>query len=139
MSHFVVRNRYNIPGFFVTALSSFAISTLVMTVVTIVLLIFPGTNPGDLLKNVPWPVAALLFICYLYSAIGSYYLYFTMWIYWIAAERSSIPARIGWFFVLLLGLMYGAIIYAFVIKSTAMVKTERSEPLAPEDQLPQQT
>jgi hypothetical protein len=135
MSHFVIRNRYTIPGFFVTALSSFAIAFLAMTVVTLVLVALPGTIHSDLLRNFPWPVTTVLIVCYLYAAIGAYYLYFTMWIYWIAAERSSTAARIGWLFVLLLGLFYGAIIYAFVIRSTAMVKTERLQPLAPVDQL----
>jgi len=72
---------------------------------------------------------AVLDICGAYAGIGAVCLYMTMWIYWIAVERSSALARIGWFLALLFGLHYGALIYAIIIWRKGLTQVEGPQPL----------
>lgn len=51
------------------------------------------------------------------AALADLLLWFGMWRFWIRRDRSSAVARRTWFFVLLLGLWYGAgLYYLFVFR-----------------------
>jgi hypothetical protein len=129
VSYYVLKNKYTLPGFLFKAVASWVI---VLTGITIVLLLYWGisaTTNLKVLELLPGPLMVFLDICGAYAGIGGICLYVTMWVYWMAVERSSVLARIGWFFALLFGLHYGALIYALVVWRKGVTKVNGPQPL----------
>lgn len=115
MSYYIIRDKHTIPGFLFMAVASWVI---VLTGVTIVLLVdwsFAATLHFQFLRSLPGPLMAFLDLCGAYAGIGAICLYMTMWVYWIGVERSPILTRIAWLLALLVGLPFGALIYAIVV------------------------
>jgi hypothetical protein len=129
MSYYVLKNKHAIPGFLFWAVASWAI---VLAFVTVALLFVWGleeTMHIRLLTLLPGPLTVFLDICGAYAAIGGLCLYLTMWVYWIAVERSSFLARAGWLLALLLGLHIGALVYAFAVWRKDIVKVSGPQPI----------
>jgi len=129
LSYYVLKNKYSLPRFLVRAVASWVIAVAGMT---ILLLLYWGISAAtnvNVLDVLPRPLMAVLDICGAYAGIGAVCLYMTMWIYWIAVERSSALARIGWFLALLFGLHYGALIYAIIIWRKGLTQVEGPQPL----------
>ena len=113
MSIYVIKGKHTIPGFLRSAIVSWMIALTFISIVAIAYWIGDAITHVDLVRATPWPVRSILDMCGAYAGLSSICLYVTMWIYWIAIERSHFWVRIGWLFLLLLGLHYGALIYAF--------------------------
>ncbi len=129
MSYYVLKNKYTLPDFLFKAVASWVI---VLAGVTIILLVDWGiswTTHFQLLKSLPGPLMALLDFCGAYAGIGAICLYVTMWVYWIAVERSSILTRIGWLLALVVGLPFGALIYALAVWRKGVTKVNGPQPL----------
>lgn len=129
MSYYVLKNRHTLPGFLFSAVASWVIALTGVTIVLVVVWIIDAAAHLNLLKALPSPFMTLLDLCGAYAAIGAICLYVTMWVYWIAVERCSVLARIGWFFALLLGLHYGALIYALIVWRKGVTKVDGPQPL----------
>jgi hypothetical protein len=127
MSYYVIKNKYSVPGFLLVAIASWIISMLVLTFASVVIWAF--TDPKWHWGTTSSPLVLPLLVVLFYTALGAFSLYMLMWVYWAAVERSSVAARIGWFLVLLLGLHYGAIIYAFVVWKKDMERVDGPQPL----------
>jgi hypothetical protein len=121
MSYWVLKNKRVIPGFLFKAVASWAIAVTLMTIVGVVIWSISLTHPS-VLKSMPTPLSVLLGLCGAYAGIGAICLYVAMWTYWIAVERSSVAARIGWLLALLLGVHYGATIYAYYVWRTSITR-----------------
>jgi hypothetical protein len=130
VSYYVLRNKYTLPGFLFRAVASWVIALAGMTIVLLLCWGISAITNLKLLDLLPGPLVVFLDICGAYAGIGAICLYVTMWIYWIAVERSSVLARIGWFFALLFGLHYGALIYAFIVWRKGVTKVDGPQPLA---------
>lgn len=129
MSYYVLKDKHTLPGFLFLAIASWVI---VLAGVSIVLLVHWGisaTMHFQLLKSLPGPLMVLLDLCGAYAGIGAICLYMTMWVYWIAVERSSIFVRIGWLLALLVGLPFGALIYALVVWRKGVTKLDGPQPI----------
>jgi hypothetical protein len=53
----------------------------------------------------------ILSICGASAAFGAFSLWAGMWIFWITCDDAPKKLRALWFFVLLIGLFYGAVLY----------------------------
>jgi hypothetical protein len=129
VSYYVLKNKYTLPGFLFKAVASWVI---VLAGVTIILLVdwgISGTTHFQLLKSLPGPLMTLLDLCGAYAGIGAICLYVTMWVYWIAVERSPILTRITWLLALVFGLPFGALIYALVVWRRGVTKVNGPQPL----------
>ena len=129
MSYYVLKNKHTLPGFLFKAVASWVI---VLAGVTIILLADWGisvTTHFQLLKSLPGPLVALLDLFGAYAGIGAICLYVTMWVYWIAVERSPILTRIAWLLALVFGLPFGALIYAVVVWKKGVTKINGPQPL----------
>jgi hypothetical protein len=129
MSYYIIKNKYTIPGFLFSAIASWVIAVTGVTIFLIIVWIVDTTAHFDLLKASPWPLKSLLDLCGAYAGLGGICLYVTMWVYWIAVERCSILARIGWLIALLFGLHYGALIYALKVWTKDVSKVRGQQPL----------
>lgn len=129
MSYYVLNNKYTIPGFLFKAVASWVIVVGGLTVILLSDWGLAATTHFQLIKSFPGPLTSLLDWCGAYGGIGAICLYMTMWIYWIAVERSPIIARIAWFLVLLFGLMFGALIYALVVWRKSVTKIDGPQPI----------
>ena len=129
MSYYVLNDKHTLPGFLFLAIASWVI---VLTGVSAVLLVDWGlsaTMHFQLLKSLPGPLMVLLDLCGAYAGIGAICLYVTMWVYWIAAERSPFLIRIAWLSALLLGLPFGALAYALVVWRKGVKKVNGPQPI----------
>jgi hypothetical protein len=54
-----------------------------------------------------------------YTGVGVVCLWFAMWAYWAGFQKSQ---RVGWFLVLLLGMHYGAMLYALYVWKKRQIK-----------------
>lgn len=129
MSYYILKDKHTLPGFLFRAVASWVI---VLAGVSIVLLVDWGisaTMHFQLLKSLPGPLIAILDLCGAYAGIGAICLYMTMWVYWIAVERSSIVTRIAWLLALLFGLPFGALIYAIVVWRRGITKVNGPQPI----------
>lgn len=131
MSYYVIKNYHAIPRFLFVALASWEIANGVMTALSIVLWwsIHARMPIGDWYKSLTGIPAFVVFLCVVYTAIGAVVLYAMMWVYWIAVERSSIAARIMWLLTLVIGLHFGAMLYAFIVWRRDMKKVNGVQPL----------
>jgi hypothetical protein len=129
MSYYVVKNKYSIPGFIFVGVASWAIVLALVTAVLGIFWIIEVTAHIDLLAALPKSLVLFLDFCGAYAAIGSFCLWMTMWIYWIAIERSSVFVRIGWLLALLFGLVYGALFYAFIVWKNDIFKVKGQQSL----------
>jgi len=128
MSYYIIKSKHLIPGFLFLAVASWAVALVGMTIFGIVSWTIDATVHLSLLEMAPWPLKAVLGVCGAYGGGGALCLYVTMWVYWIAVERGTILARIGWLLALLLGLHYGALIYAFVVWRKDVKKVNGPQP-----------
>ena len=129
MSYYILKNKHAIPGFLFKAVASWVI---VVAGVSIVLLMNWGlsaTMHFELLKSLPSPLMTFLDICGAYAGFGGICLYMTMWVYWIAVERSPIMTRIAWLLALLFLLPYGALIYAIVVWRSGVTRVVGPQPI----------
>jgi hypothetical protein len=97
------------------AVASWVIAPAAMTLLGLVIWsvwTVTQANPFDALSK---PLQIVLGVCGLYAGVGSVCLYLTMWIYWLGVERTKLPIRLSWFVLLICGLHYGALIYAYVV------------------------
>ncbi len=131
MSYYVIKKKHAIPGFLFAAIASWEIANaIVMTLsVALWLSIWANMHIDDWFRSLPGLPSALVFLCIAYSLLGAVGLYVTMWIYWVAVERSSIPSRIAWLLALLFGLHIGAMIYALVVWKRDIIKVQGRQPL----------
>jgi hypothetical protein len=63
-------------------------------------------------------------------AIGGFSLLIGMWFFWVKCDASPRWQRVGWFFILLFGFFYGAVLYYFVVyvpKVRKALSTQRRE------------
>jgi hypothetical protein len=129
LSYYVLRNKHTIPEFLFVAVASWVV---VLGGVTVILLVDWGlssTMHFELLAVLPRFLRSFLNFCGAYAALGGICLWVTIWVYWIAVERGSVWARIGWFFTLLFTLHMGALIYAIVVWRTSITKFTGPQPL----------
>jgi hypothetical protein len=129
MSYYVLKNKHSIPHFMFLLAASWVI---VLAGVSIVLLAdwsISATMHFSAIESLHGPLRLLLNLCGAYAGIGAICLYVTMWVYWIAVERGSVLARIGWLLALLFTLHYGALIYALVVWRRDVVKVQGPQPL----------
>lgn len=129
MGYYVIKNKYTIPRFVYLAAASWVAA---IGAVTLILLGIQGMSAllhVDVFAMIPRPVLTVLDVLGAYAGLGAIALYVTMWVYWIAVERSSIFVRIGWLLALLFLLVYGALIYACVVWRRDLVKYEGLQPL----------
>jgi hypothetical protein len=111
----LLRERYSVPGFLFIGVASWVVAFGGVTLLLLLDWILAGATHFQLLRSLPGPLMVVLDICGAYAAIGGFCLYITMWIYWVAVERTPLLTRIGWFVVLLCGLPWGALIYALFV------------------------
>ena len=128
MSYYVLKNKYTLPSFLFKAVASWVIALAGMTIVLLFYWSISTIVSFKVLDLLPGPITVLLDICGAYAGIGAICLYVTMWVYWIAVERSSVLSRIGWLLALLFGLHYGALIYAIVVWRKGVIKVEGPQP-----------
>ncbi len=112
---YVINNRYPIPAVLLWLMASWAISLTVFTGLGIGIWIIWGEPDHNLLDAFPRFVSTIFGIWGLYTGIGAMLLWIAMWVYWAVAERTSSSVRTGWFFALLFGMYYGALVYAFLL------------------------
>jgi len=87
------------------ASASFAISTFLIIGTTFVFLDGKEPQQAGSIGNLLWGVGGVS------AAVSVFFLWGGMWRHWISSDSSSLTTRRVWFFVLLVGLWYGAIIY----------------------------
>jgi hypothetical protein len=130
MRQYLLKNRQSIPRFVVVAVASWAIALAAVTVVGFTVWMLSSWAHVDALAALPKPLLVLVGICGAYAGLGSICLWITMWVYWVAVERSSTGVRIGWFLVLLFGLHYGALVYAYRVWRTGVTRMDAPVHLA---------
>ena len=116
MSYYVIKGKHTIPSFLYLAVASWVVVFGGVSVILLARWSMSNLTHADLFQMLPGPVMNGLDILGAYAALGAFALYLTMWVYWIAAERSSLLVRIGWFAVLLLLPLFGALIYACTVR-----------------------
>jgi hypothetical protein len=129
MSYFVIKRQHAIPSFLFRAIASWVVSLVALTTIAIALWLLYPTRDAQSVKAMPLPLLLILCLWGAYAAFGGITLYCLMWVYWIAVERSSVAGRIAWFLVLLLGLHYGALLYALVVWKKDMERMDGPQPL----------
>jgi hypothetical protein len=87
-----------------TAPRIFAIAAI-LTVVVPTLVAFDVLQDTGALSQVFWAIAGVL------TALSIFFLWSGMWRFWRKVDQSSRFARRTWFFVLLFGFWYGAVLY----------------------------
>jgi hypothetical protein len=101
-----------------------------MTLVGLVLWLLYATLHLDVIRELPRPLSIFLGLCGAYAGLGAICLYVTMWVYWIAVQRSPLSARIGWLLALLFGVHYGALLYACHVWSSNLVAVDVPSPIS---------
>jgi hypothetical protein len=130
MRQYMLKNKQTVPRFIVVAVVSWAIALAAVAVVGLAVWIISSWMHVDALAALPKPLLLLVGLCGAYAGLGSICLWVTMCVYWIVVERSSAGVRIGWFLALLLGLHYGALLYAYRVWRTGITKMDSPVPLA---------
>ena len=123
---YILNNKYPLPGVLVWFLASSGLSLAVFTVMGVAIWMIWGESDQNLLDAFPGFVTVLFGIWGAYTVIGGISLWIAAWTYWIVVDRSTFGARAGWFLALLLGMHYGALIYAFYIWKTGRIKAATS-------------
>jgi hypothetical protein len=130
MSYYLVKNKYSIPGFVFVAIASWVVVLAgVLILLSLIWVYISATGHREIFDSLSWPFRAFLGLSGAYAAVGAICLYVTMWVYWIAVERSSISARIGWLLALLFGLYVGALVYAIVVWRRYVTKFDGPQPI----------
>ena len=129
MSHYILKEKYSLPGFVFLAITSWVGAFGGVTIILLVDWGVSAVTKFQLIKSMPGPLTSFLDLCGAYAALGAFCLYMTMWVYWIAVERSSFFARIAWLLALLFGLPWGALIYALVVWRKDLRKVDGSQPI----------
>ena len=128
--YYVLNDKHTLPQFVFVAVASWVFALGAMTIVGLIIWLVDATSQVDVLKAMPRSLNLVLGLCGAYAALGAICLYVTMWIYWIAVQRSPLTARIGWFLALLLGLHYGALFYACHVWFSNLRAMEGAQPIA---------
>jgi hypothetical protein len=129
VSYYILKNKHTIPGFLFKAVASWVIVVAGVSIVLLMDWAISAMTHFELVKSLPSPLMTFLDICGAYAGFGGICLYMTMWVYWIAVERSSIMTRIAWLLALLFLLPYGALIYAIVVWRSAVTKVSGPQPI----------
>jgi hypothetical protein len=116
--YYVVGGKFVIPNIVFWAVASWVIALITITIIGFGVTFLWSKAGFDILKALPQPLSILLGLAGAYAALGAICLYVTMWVYWIAVERSPLPIRAGWLIALLVGLAYGALLYAVYVWRT---------------------
>ena len=101
------------------ASNMFAAAAILIVLVT-ALLAFNMAQDTGLLSEVFWAIAGVL------SGPGAFFIWSGMWRFWSRLDQSSRFARRVWFFMLLIGLWYGAVLY-FVLVYMRSSRTSLAE------------
>jgi hypothetical protein len=91
-----------------SASNMFAAAAILVVLVT-ALLAFNMAQDTGLLSEVFWAIAGVL------SGLGAFFIWSGMWRFWSRLDQSSRFARRVWFFMLLIGLWYGAVLYFVLV------------------------
>ena len=129
MSYYVIRQRHAIPSFLFCAIASWVVSNVVLIVVSIAFWITQPHSTVDLSNAFPWPALVVAILVIFYAALGTFALYILMWVYWVSVKHSAIALRILWFFVLLFGLHFGAVLYALIVWKRDIQRIEGPQPI----------
>ena len=125
---YLVSDKYMIPGYLLWLIASWAISLAAFTVMGIAVWMIVGEPDHNLLDAYSGYVSVLFGVWGVYTGIGAILLWIVMWIYWARVERPSSSSRTGWFLALLLGMYYGALIYAFYLWRAGRIRAVTSQP-----------
>jgi hypothetical protein len=102
-----------------SASTMFAATAILIVSVTLLLALNVTRDTGPS-SDVLWAIAGVL------SGLGAFFIWSGMWRFWNRLDQSSRSARRLWFFVLLIGFWYGAILY-FVFVYLRSVRTPLAE------------
>jgi hypothetical protein len=91
-----------------SASNMFAAAAILIVLVT-ALLAFNMAQDTGLLSEIFWAIAGVL------SGLGAFFIWSGMWRFWSRLDQSSRFARRIWFFMLLIGLWYGAVLYFVLV------------------------
>lgn len=91
-----------------SAAAAFAVSAVVILGMTVAIV---TTEP----QSVGLVVQFFLGIGGVLAAISVFFLWGGMWHYWGKCDPSSLAARRAWFFALVFGLWYGAVLYYLIV------------------------
>ena len=86
----------------------FAVAAILIVLVT-ALLTFNIAQDTGLWSDAFWAIAGVL------SGLGAFFIWSGMWRFWSRFDQSSRFARRIWFFVLLIGFWYGAVLYFAIV------------------------
>jgi hypothetical protein len=126
---YLLNDKYPIPGYLLWIFASWAISLAVFTAMGIAVWMIWGEPDHNLLDAYPGYISMMLGIWGVYTGVGAMLLWIAMWIYWARIEKSSLSVRTGCFLVLLFGMHYGALVYAFYLWKAGRIKTVTSHPV----------
>jgi hypothetical protein len=129
VSYYVIRKKHCIPGFMFVAVASWVVGLAAVTIIGLVFWAVDASMHFNILKNSPWPLMMPLYICGFYAGFSSLCLYEIMWIYLVVVDRSRWIARVGWLLALLLGMHYGAMIYAVFVWRRDLEKVDGIQPI----------
>jgi hypothetical protein len=127
--YYVLKDKHTLPRFVVVAVGSWVITLGAVTIVLLAVWAVSASSHLDVLNVLPRWLTLALDLCGAYAGLGSICLYVTMWVYWIAVQRTPLGARVGWFFALLLLLHYGAMVYALSVWRTGIRRVHGTQPL----------
>jgi hypothetical protein len=116
-SYYFSHDSHPVPSLVIWASASWMVSLTALTVISVVLcMIYGPSNPDvNILRMLPVPIAYLVIVWGVYTGFGAVGLWIGMWIYWAKLEKSPFRVRAGWFTLLMLGMHYGALIYAIYV------------------------
>jgi hypothetical protein len=120
---YILNDQHPIPAFLVWLIASWATSLAAFTGFAIAVWVIWGNPDHNLLDAFPGVVSILFGVWGVYTGAGALLLWVTMWVYWGVFERRSFGTRMGWFFTLLFGVYYGALLYAFVLWRKGAVRS----------------
>ncbi|MFP5236318.1 MAG: hypothetical protein ACLGSD_10475 [Acidobacteriota bacterium] len=130
MRPYLVNDKHLIPGVVIWFFYSVALSIAAFTIASASLSIYGAFahSPGiNLLDLVPKFVSYLFVGWGVYTGVGAVFLWGAAWVYWVALDRSNAGMRIMWFFLLLIGMFYGALFYTFYLWGSERIKRAPSQ------------
>lgn len=127
---YVVHGKWRVPPLLLWIVASWAVSLVALTGIGITIRLIWGALDANLIDSFPGYVIATLGLWATYTGLGALFVWVAMWIYWVQVERSSYIVRTGWFLILLLGMQYGAFVYALYLWNAGRIKAATSHRIA---------
>jgi hypothetical protein len=128
--YYVINKNHVLSRVMFIAIASWVIALVAITFVGLIFWLLDATTQLDVTGELPRPLSIVLGLCGAYAALGAICLYVTMWVYWIAVQRSPLSARIGWLIALIFGMHYGALLYACHVWSSNLVAVDVPPPIS---------